>query len=284
MKFTGSYCPALASVPLPCAAGYGCLNNSITSTVVLNSGFSLSIVYLGCFQDNVFRDLPLRVSLSTTVDGCTFLCQASRLPYFALQSNGECFCGSAYGTLSTYVQLPAASCGGINGLGGFWTNSVYRIRSWPSPCIAGFFCPTNSTSPRAQPCPAGNHCPSNATTPLPCAPGFFCLPRSITATGALSLGGNAAAYLGCVQDTADRDLRTSFSGVNTVARKTPQDCRDYCSIDTGFSYFALQHGSAEPMDAECRCGKAFNTTPAFPYLPDSQCAFVCTTVSRLMSR
>ena len=62
-----------------------------------------------------------------TISGCNNECNGYR--YFSLQYGGQCFCGDAYGTAPKYHKRPDAECGGVNGIGGFWRNSIYETCS-----------------------------------------------------------------------------------------------------------------------------------------------------------
>ena len=46
--------------------------------------------------------------------------------YFSLQYGGQCYCGNEFSTSRNYIKRPDSECGGANGVGGFWRNSIYR--------------------------------------------------------------------------------------------------------------------------------------------------------------
>lgn len=85
--------------------------------------------YVGCYVDDGSRDLqdgPMRYGY--TSETCYAAC--SGYNYFALQNNGWCVCGNAYGTESQYRSVGDNECGGncagddqLCGAG--WRNAVY---------------------------------------------------------------------------------------------------------------------------------------------------------------
>merc|ERR1712232_302901 len=87
--------------------------------------------YVGCYVDDGNRDLqegPRAYGYTTTT--CAEACGS--YSFFALQHNGWCVCGDAYGTASQYVQVDDNQCGnacageGHGRCGGGWRNAVYR--------------------------------------------------------------------------------------------------------------------------------------------------------------
>ena len=49
----------------------------------------------------------------------------------------------------------------------------------PTPCAAGFYCPTPCSSAM---CPCGSYCPAGSTAPIPCPSGHYCLEGSADKT------------------------------------------------------------------------------------------------------
>ena len=88
--------------------------------------------YIGCYADDRYRDLDERPRLKNalqrfTISSCNNECQGYL--YFSLQFGGQCFCGDAYNTAPKYKKRPDEECGGVNGDGGFWRNSIYETCS-----------------------------------------------------------------------------------------------------------------------------------------------------------
>ena len=85
--------------------------------------------YIGCYADDRYRDLDKVPWLDNSlqrfnISSCNNECQGYR--YFSLQYGGQCFCGDAYATAPKYQKRPDEECGGVNGDGGFWRNSIYE--------------------------------------------------------------------------------------------------------------------------------------------------------------
>ena len=92
--------------------------------------------YIGCYVDDPNRDLKHGPgeSLTDFLTGesfrnftsstCNEKCKG--YSYFSLQYGGQCFCGNAYATSYNYQKRPDSECGGVNGLGGIFRNSVYK--------------------------------------------------------------------------------------------------------------------------------------------------------------
>jgi len=86
--------------------------------------------YVGCFVDDGSRDLESGpTTYGYTRPTCAEACAS--FPFFALQHNGWCVCGNAYGTASQYSQVDDNQCGSpcageTDGhCGGGWRNAVY---------------------------------------------------------------------------------------------------------------------------------------------------------------
>ena len=81
--------------------------------------------YIGCYVDDVNRDLKDAKNTGFGyIDACNEACKEYN--YFALQNNGECRCGNDYGTAVQYVQKFDEECGGAEGLGRLWRNSIFK--------------------------------------------------------------------------------------------------------------------------------------------------------------
>ena len=82
-------------------------------------------VYIGCYSDSSpDRDLPIRKGKKYDKSSCNTACKEYK--YFGLQYRGKCWCGHTYGTGPKHVEKPDSACGGAEGIGGSWTNSVYK--------------------------------------------------------------------------------------------------------------------------------------------------------------
>jgi len=95
--------------------------------------FILKDSFLGCFVDDHARDFAVgNFQYGFTLRSCREHC--NQYTYYALQHNGQCFCGNAFQTQSTYHQVSDSECGGPcpgdeAGLcGGEWRNAVYTSR------------------------------------------------------------------------------------------------------------------------------------------------------------
>jgi hypothetical protein len=94
--------------------------------------------YVGCYVDDSSRDLesgPMAYGYNSVT--CNDECTSQGFPFFALQNNGWCVCGNAYGTESQYNSVPDNECGGVCAgddqlCGAGWRNAVYRT-SVPEP-------------------------------------------------------------------------------------------------------------------------------------------------------
>ena len=80
--------------------------------------------YIGCYQDDKDRDLDYNVGRGYDPRNCNIACQ--KYKYFALQYDGSCWCGDAYGTGENYKWRPDDECGGAAGQGKPWRNSVFE--------------------------------------------------------------------------------------------------------------------------------------------------------------
>ena len=65
---------------------------------------------MGCFRDDSYRDLPEEAPLGKgDLRSCSVACDG--FSYFALQDKGRrCFCGNAFATGPSYVQLDDSAC------------------------------------------------------------------------------------------------------------------------------------------------------------------------------
>jgi hypothetical protein len=108
-----------------------------------DGGQEASLVYLGCFQDSLTRDLPHEAypssAMNTTV-GCVQACASLGYRYAGTQAGRQCFCGDAYGG-----QGPAGACivpctGDASQIcGGGFQNSVY-VATGPVPSATYLGC------------------------------------------------------------------------------------------------------------------------------------------------
>ena len=89
--------------------------------------------YIGCYVDDRNRDLKhgpgasgsWKWNVFWSVTTCNDQCQ--EYIYFSLQFFGrECFCGNAYASSYQYQKRNDSECGGENGVGRTWTNSIYK--------------------------------------------------------------------------------------------------------------------------------------------------------------
>jgi hypothetical protein len=91
-----------------------------------------SYIYLGCYRDTWRRDLTKYHGYGYYQNTCSAKCRGYK--YFALQHNGQCFCGNSYGK---YGRKPDRDCTTERGKssrkngcglcrGGGWRNAVYR--------------------------------------------------------------------------------------------------------------------------------------------------------------
>jgi hypothetical protein len=90
--------------------------------------YSIAAQYIGCFKDDISRDLKLQfTSGNATMQQCQQQCKSS--PYFSLQYGVECFCGDSYGRLGRAPENECnmkCSADARQICGGVWRNSVYR--------------------------------------------------------------------------------------------------------------------------------------------------------------
>jgi hypothetical protein len=89
------------------------------------------MTYVGCYVDDSDRDLQEGpMAYGYTMDSCAAAC--INYNFFALQNNGWCVCGNAYGTESQYVEAAGecgAPCAGESSghCGAGWRNAVYNV-------------------------------------------------------------------------------------------------------------------------------------------------------------
>lgn len=86
---------------------------------VINTHFG----FVGCFVDNIYRDLPNQIIGVTSKEQCYNECSAFR--YFSVQGGklGGCFCGHSFNTRSAYIQVPVEDCKA----GKDFRNAVYGV-------------------------------------------------------------------------------------------------------------------------------------------------------------
>jgi hypothetical protein len=83
--------------------------------------------YIGCFKDDISRDLSSNsFTGSVSIEQCRLNCKD--FEYLSLQYGTECYCGKSYGRLGEATDTDCGvKCSG-NGAqicGGGWRNSVY---------------------------------------------------------------------------------------------------------------------------------------------------------------
>ena len=86
----------------------------------------VDIEEIGCFQDDGARAMPVVYSVDGTyaITQCKNKAHAAGYEVFGIQSQQECFTGPrAHITYNKYGE--ANNC--LNGKGGYFSNSVYRI-------------------------------------------------------------------------------------------------------------------------------------------------------------
>jgi hypothetical protein len=82
---------------------------------------------VGCFKDNETRAIPNMFSVSSDhgLVQCQAIASAAGYEVFSIQIEVHCFTGpQAHITYDRYGE--ASNC--VDGKGGIWANSVYRIR------------------------------------------------------------------------------------------------------------------------------------------------------------
>eukprot|EP00493_Phyllostaurus_siculus_P023406 UN23742 len=91
--------------------------------------------YIGCFKDNIDRDLDTSAGRVSSVSECNSACK--EYVFFGLQAyNGpsaQCWCGNEYESGAAYSQVDNSECaqrGSLDGArsGGSWRNAVYSVK------------------------------------------------------------------------------------------------------------------------------------------------------------
>uniref|UniRef100_A0A1I8GC48 WSC domain-containing protein n=1 Tax=Macrostomum lignano TaxID=282301 RepID=A0A1I8GC48_9PLAT len=119
---------------------------SLAVLVACVASRSTQVSYIGCFVDNEARDLRgltgvsrigqfsigslMLSSLNMTHELCSSVCSLGGFPYFSVQANYHCFCGSSYGSLGTVNETDCNGVCGGNGAqmcGASWRNSVFAL-------------------------------------------------------------------------------------------------------------------------------------------------------------
>lgn len=80
------------------------------------------IAYVGCYTDDASRDLPHYKGDDKDASSCSQMCR--NYDYFALQYNGQCFCGNGYNTTTAYTRKDDSECG-LDLKGRQWRNAVF---------------------------------------------------------------------------------------------------------------------------------------------------------------
>jgi hypothetical protein len=98
------------------------------------------------------------------------ICPSSAINVFCIEScssdNFKICCCSGEGT-SLANGAAVANC----------TKNDTVVIDTPTPCAAGFYCPTPCNS---NMCPCGSYCPAGSTAPIPCPSGYYCPEGSAT--------------------------------------------------------------------------------------------------------
>ena len=101
----------------------------VTSAYVSHHYFSDEPAYLGCFHDNLPRDLEVYIPTHpATIGACVDTCKWQGFSVAALRNSDLCFCGNAYRKAN---QVPDAKCdmpcydNSFEVCGGFMTFSQY---------------------------------------------------------------------------------------------------------------------------------------------------------------
>jgi len=112
---------------------------------------STDTAYLGCFKDESARDLSVLSweGKGMTTERCMASCQG--FTYASTQYGRYCFCGNSYGKYGAASNCDMSCSGNSEKIcGGFWANSVYKIKSTtPIPDLTHtlFPCPCPSVGP-----------------------------------------------------------------------------------------------------------------------------------------
>ena len=185
------------------------------NVAVTNTPFPLipiySSQYIGCFVDDIHRDIADTFIFVSSATECQFRCSLSNKEYFALQMGNECFCGNAYSTAPQYTQVSDTFCepynhGRPNNYGGYFKNAVYRN---------AYF---NGSTPTIAP----TDTPSDPLTLL---------------------------FVGCFIDDANRDMTVQKDHVYTDIAVCQSSCSGYLyfSIQYGHECFCGNAYSTEPQ-------------------------------------
>ncbi|PAA92570.1 hypothetical protein BOX15_Mlig011376g1, partial [Macrostomum lignano] len=119
---------------------------SLASLVLCTASRVTQVSYIGCYLDNEARDLRgltgvskigqfsigslMLSSASMTHELCGSFCSLGGFPYFGVQSDEQCFCGTSYGSLgaaNTSDCNRACTGNGAQICGGTWCNSVFAL-------------------------------------------------------------------------------------------------------------------------------------------------------------
>jgi len=98
-------------------------------TATLQPGF------LGCFQDESTRDLPVEIAAkgsNMTVEGCRSACSAAGYSYAGVQNGDQCFCGNSYDRYGKATKCTSVCNGDDTEVcGGPGVNSVWQSAAVP---------------------------------------------------------------------------------------------------------------------------------------------------------
>lgn len=143
----GTYAKASPSdCSMPCTANRsetcgGTWRNSVYATNVTLPPKIASANFVGCYQDDDNRQLPVSMmSSGATVDSCVAAAKAAGYTYAGVQFYGQCFAGNSLGN---YQKATDNECNGrctadiSEVCGGGWRNIVYKTSGGSSSCGTG---------------------------------------------------------------------------------------------------------------------------------------------------
>lgn len=104
-----------------------------TTTAAAQVKAQLNANYMGCYVDEVVRDLSgseKDFGSNNTIENCALFCWQNNYKYAGAQYGSQCFCGNTYGA---YGSAGNSNCNyACTGnpkeyCGGYWTNSIYSL-------------------------------------------------------------------------------------------------------------------------------------------------------------
>ena len=106
-----------------------------TTAALLAGQFRVnSSQYIGCFADDISRDLPTYFAgwdSVSSLEGCQRLCYGFK--FFAVQNGQYCYCGNDFNTKPRYLRTDDSECASKNNgrslyYGDYYRNAVYKNR------------------------------------------------------------------------------------------------------------------------------------------------------------